>query len=162
MKRILFLAILTASLFSFTKKNESETVKVKCMVQLINYTGEGAYIAVSVLDENERYLKTLRMLGDDQEWFPDLEQWFSFFKSENEPSVDAITSATIAGGERSIFALEIDQSLLDSGNQLRFETAVEDQKYHETDLQIPLTSENIKTNFEGEGYIRYVRMISNK
>ncbi|MEM9822242.1 MAG: DUF2271 domain-containing protein [Bacteroidota bacterium] len=144
------------------KQTEEATTKYKCMVQLVNYTGEGAYIMVSLLDNNGKYLKTLQVLGDDEEWYPDLPKWWKFHRDNDKPKIDAITGATIAGGERSIFVLEIEDALLDSGNQLRFETAVEDQDYHEKDLQIPLTTKNVKGKFEGSGYIRYVRMIPNR
>lgn len=158
----LFLGLVFLSVLSFAKPFQSSaTTKVKCMVQLTNYSGEGAYIVVSVLDPNGKYLKTLQILGDDYEWYPDLTSWWHYFESINKPNIDAITGATIAGGERSIFVIEIEDSLINSGNLLRFETAVEDQKYHENDLQIPLTSENTKGSFNGTGYIRYVRMIPN-
>lgn len=165
MKKILFkillLGLMPILTFSFTTAFRSNPqYKVKCMVQLANYTGEGAYIVVSVLDTDGNYLKTLRILGYDDEWYPDLASWWKYYEASDYPDIDAIAGATIAGGERSIFFLEIDASMIDVGNQLRFETAVEDQTYHETDLQIPLTSENIKGNFQGTGYIRYVRMIA--
>jgi len=165
MKKLLFktllMGLVLTAAFSFTKPFRANAFsKIKCMVQLANYTGEGAYIVVSVLDADGNYLKTLRVLGYDDEWYPDLASWWKYYESIGTPDIDAIAGATISGGERSIFFLEIDASLIDAGNQLRFETAVEDQTYHETDLQIPLTSENIKGNFQGTGYIRYVRMIA--
>ncbi len=162
MIKILCTVLALFSTFAFTKPFLSNaTSKIKCMVQLTNYSGEGAYIVVSVLDQDGKYLKTLQILGDDYEWYPDLTSWWHYFESISKPNIDAITGATIAGGERSIFILEIEESLINTGNQLRFETAVEDQKYHENDLQIPLTSENTKGSFNGTGYIRYARMIPN-
>lgn len=163
MKRLILFMLITASLVSFTNYIVTkDAVKVKCMVQLINYEGEGAYVAVSLLDAEGKYIKTLRMLGDDPEWYPDLSKWFSFFKSNNKPNIDAITGASIAGGERSIFSLEIAPEFIDAGYQLRFETAVENQMYHENDVVIPLKSENLKGSFDGNGYVRYVRLIASK
>ncbi len=160
--KALFMGLVLIGVLSFTKPFQyNATSKVKCMVQLTNYSGEGAYIVVSVLDPEGNYLKTLRILGDDYEWYPDLTSWWKYFESINKPNIDAITGATIAGGERSLFVLEIEESLMDTGNILRFETSVEDQKYHKNDLEIPLTSENTKGSFNGTGYIRYVRMIPN-
>lgn len=146
---------------SMVSKEKSTSTKYKCMVQLVNYTGEGAYIIVSLLNENGEYMKTLQVLGDDEEWYPDLRQWWVYYR-EDKVNIDGITGATIGGGERSVFVIEIEDELLDAGNQLRFETAVEDQKYHTQDLQIPLTTNNTKGKFEGNGYIRYVRMVPNK
>lgn len=141
---------------------KSASTKYKCMVQLTNYTGEGAYIIVSVLDGDNNYMKTLQVLGDDEEWYPDLPKWWRFYRNIQKPDIDGITGATIAGGERSIFVIEIEDDMINSGNQIRFETAVEDQQYHENDLQFQLTTTNVEGKFEGEGYIRYVRMIPQK
>lgn len=143
-------------------EKENAKTRYKCMVQLVNYTGEGAYVIVSLLDAEGNYIKTLQVLGDDDEWYPDLRQWWLYYRDAKQPQIDGITGATIAGGERSVFVLEIEDAMLDSGNQIRFETAVEDQEYHIEDLQFPLTTENVKGKFEGTGYIRYVRMIPNK
>ena len=149
-------------LSSFVLTKDAKTIKkFKCLVQLINYTGEGAYIVVSVLDKNGKYLSTLQVLGDDEEWYPDLPNWWDYHTANSKPDIDGITGATISGGERSIFVLDIDQSLLDAGNTLLFETAVEDQDYHDKDLAVPLNTNSLSGKFEGNGYIRYVRMIPN-
>ena len=156
------MGLILLGVLSFKQPFQSSgTTKVKCMIQLTNYSGEGAYIVVSVLDSTGNYLNTLQVLGDDYEWYPDLTAWWSYFQPLKKSGIDAISGATISGGERSIFILEIEESLIDSNHTLRFETAVEDQKYYESDLEIPLTSENTRGSFNGTGYIRYVRIIPN-
>ncbi|RZK67235.1 MAG: DUF2271 domain-containing protein, partial [Pedobacter sp.] len=47
------------------------------------------------------------------------------------------------------------------GYKLRFETAVEDNKYYVKDAEIPLTTEGLAAKTEGTGYIRYVRLSPN-
>ncbi|RED96579.1 DUF2271 domain-containing protein [Marinoscillum furvescens] len=142
-------------------KSDVGSSQYKCMIQLTNYSGEGAYIVVSVLNANKEYVETLRVLGDDEEWYPDLPTWWSFFEKAGQENVDAITGATIAGGERSIFILDIDDRYLDNGHFLRFETSVEHQNYVENDVLLPLKSSSISGKFEGSDYIRYVRLIPN-
>lgn len=137
----------------------STNAKYKCMVQLINYTGEGAYIIVSVLDEHDKYVETLRVFGDDKEWYPDLEAWYAFYEDKGE-NIDGITGATIAGGERSIIALEIDEKYFTGNNKIRFETAVEDQKYVMDDIKLSLDSDVLAGKHEGEGYIRYIKILA--
>ncbi|MEM6698744.1 MAG: DUF2271 domain-containing protein [Bacteroidota bacterium] len=155
------LGLFLLSSFIFLNQ-ESSSQQYKCMVQLKNYRGHGAYVIVSVLNKNKEYVKTLRVLGDDEEWYPDLPEWWSFRTKNDKPNIDGITGATIAGGERSVFVLEIDEALIGEGNSLRFETAVEDQDYHAADLEVPMTKESLSGTFEGSGYIRYVRMIASK
>ena len=63
---ILFLSLL---FLSGLGKYYSEDVLLKCKIEMIEYRGEGAYIAVSLMDENDKYLKTLYVLGEDKTWF---------------------------------------------------------------------------------------------
>lgn len=151
---------LILSAFTVKTNNNEPNSKYKCMVQLKNYEGEGAYVVVSVVDKDDNYLKTLHILGDDEKWYADLPKWWSFFE-KSEENIDAMTGATIAGGERSIFSFKIDEKFIGTGNKLRFETAVEHQDYYIKDLEVSLESKNLKNKFEGTGYIRYVRILPN-
>ncbi|WP_296325308.1 DUF2271 domain-containing protein [Winogradskyella sp.] len=140
------------------KSYDSETSTYKCMIQLTNYTGEGAYIVISLINPEGKYEKTLYVLGDDDEWYFDITEWWKF-QGKVRADIDAITGATISGGERSITAIRIDDDKIDSGYKIRFETAVEDQEYYTNDVEFELTSESVNGKFEGQGFIRYVRML---
>lgn len=156
---IILASIAFISLLSFNQPENS--TKYKCMVQMINYSGEGAYIVVSLINPKGEYEKTLFVQGDDDEWYHDLAEWWRFF-SKKEANIDAITGATVGGGERSINVIEIEDAKINAGYSIRFETAVEDKEYYAKDIQFSLTTDNIKKKHEGTGYIRYVRMIPNK
>lgn len=132
----------------------------KCMVQMTNYVGEGAYIVVSLIDPKGKYEKTLRVMGADKKWYPSLKSWHES-RSKKPANVDAVTGASVTGGDRSVTVLEIDNAKINAGYKLRFETAVEDKKYYEKDLEIPLTTEGLAAKSEGTGYIRYVRLAQN-
>ncbi len=134
--------------------------QMKCLVQLVNYEGEGAYIIVSVVDKDNNYLTTLRVLGDDPEWYHEITSWWDYY-GKKRYDLDGITGATIAGGERSVFQLSVDEQYLKEGNKLRFETSVEEKEYHEADVEIPLKPGMSNAKAEGSGYIRYVRLIAN-
>ena len=43
-------------------------VSLRCMIQMVNYDGEGAYIVVGLVDSEGKYLDTLYVLGDDEDW----------------------------------------------------------------------------------------------
>lgn len=134
--------------------------QMKCLVQLVNYEGEGAYIIVSVVDKDNNYLTTLRVLGDDPEWYHEITSWWDYY-GKKRYDLDGITGATIAGGERSVFQISVDEQYLQEGNKLRFETSVEEKDYHEADVEIPLKPDMANAQAEGSGYIRYVRLIAN-
>jgi hypothetical protein len=151
-----FLLLVITALLSFKKYSESSPYK--CMIQMKNYTGEGAYVVISLLNPKGEYEETLYVQGDDDEWYFDITEWWSFH-GKKRTDIDAITGATISGGQRTISVIRIADNKLEKGYKVRFETAVEDQKYHKDDVEFELTSENIKSKIEGKGFIRYIRMI---
>lgn len=153
----ILVALAFAVLAAFTSQNI--TSNYKCMIQLKNYTGEGAYVIVSILDSHEEYSETLYVQGEDKDWFNEISEWWKFY-GKYRPNLDAITGATVSGGERTINLIKIPTDKIDAGYYLRFETAVEDQEYYTTDLQLELTTENLTQQREGSGFIRYVKMIA--
>jgi len=148
--------LIVISVYGFTKQVTSD--KYKCMIQMTNYSGEGAYIVVSLLNPEGDYAETLYVHGDDDEWYFDLSDWWNYYgKIRND--IDAITGATISRGKRAITVLEIDSSKIDKGYKIRFESAVEDQEYYNKDVEFEFTSENLKKKIEGKGFIRYIRLM---
>ncbi|MEH0153510.1 DUF2271 domain-containing protein [Limibacter armeniacum] len=152
--------LLSIFLFSWMPIKTNTSTSYKCMVQLTNYKGEGAYMVISLIDQDGEYEKTLYVMGKDEEWYPDLTNWWHFFDN-NRTDIDGMSGATISGGERTVCVIELDSDKIDAGYKLRFETAVEDQKYFVDDVEVPLTAETVKGKFDGKGYIRYIRMIPN-
>jgi hypothetical protein len=153
---ILVLLVVTFLSLSFVNFNNS---KYKCMIQMSNYTGEGAYIVVSLLDKDGNYLKTLNVKGNDEDWYHDITNWWEKFYGKTRPNIDAITGETLKGGERAISILDIENNKINSGYKIRFETAVEDQEYYTDDVEFELTYESLMSKVNGKGFIRYIRMI---
>jgi len=139
--------------------NPPETINYKCMIQLTNYEGEGAYIVVSILDSQKKYVETLYVQGEDHEWYRDLEAWWTNLYGIRRPDLDAIVGATVSGGQRKMTVLKIPADKIDNGYILRFESAVEDKEYYMDDVEIDLTSGNLKSKIEGRGFIRYIRLL---
>lgn len=157
------LAIFVAVLFiTFTIPGtaHAQTTKYKCMLQMTNYMGEGAYIVISLINKDGAYEKTLYMLGPDKKWYNTLKEWDKVNKKK-PTNISAITGASVSGGDRSVVTIELDNAKINAGYKLRFESAVEDKEYHEKDLEIPLTTETLAAKSEGTGYIRYVRFSAN-
>ncbi|UKT65860.1 DUF2271 domain-containing protein [Pedobacter mucosus] len=161
MNSLLKISLLVTSL-AFVKPNlaAAQTAKYKCMIQMTNYMGEGAYIVISLIDAKGQYEKTLYVLGSDKKWYNSLKEWHKF-QSKQPANISAITGASVTGGDRSVSTIDIDKSKINAGYKLRFESAVEDQKYNVKDVEIPLTTETLAAKNEGTGFIRYVRFSSN-
>ena len=141
-------------------QNSEEYIELKCMVQMTNYQGEGAYVIISHLNEAKRYQQTLSICGDDPEWYHEIESWWNYFGRE-EREVDAITGATLSGGQRRVITLRIPSDQIKEGDILRFETAVENQSYHPSELDLNLADAQQGLKAEGKEYIRYVRLAQN-
>lgn len=157
-KYLLVLPALVLLAFGVAGFTTSQTKAVKCMIQMTNYSGEGAYIVVSLVNAEGEYVETLQVLGKDPEWYSEITAWWQFY-GKRRPNIDAISGETISGGERTVCILQIPADKIDTGYNLRFETSVEDVDYFKDDLQFPLTSANLKSKQEGKGFIRYVRML---
>lgn len=156
------LAITLTIGLSFTASAQKPGVtKYKCMVQMTNYVGEAAYVVVSLIDPKGAYEKTLYVMGSDKKWYTSIKEWHKFNSKKPTVNISAITGASVAGGDRSVTTFEIEDSKLNAGYKLRFETAVEDKEYHSKDLEIPLTTEGVSGKTEGTNYIRYVRFSAN-
>ena len=161
MKKIFNLfSLLFIFVLSISSVNINEELNYKCMIQMKNYSGEGAYIIISLIDEDGNYKQTLNVLGDDPEWYHEITSWWKFY-GKKRTNIDGITGETISGGERSINIISIDKSMIGSNYKLRFETAVEDKNYFEKDIEIPLSEINSGTKYSGNGFIRYVRILEN-
>lgn len=157
MKSIIKTALLSAFICLISFQATAQSSKYKCMLQMSNYVGEGAYVVVSLVNAKGDYEKTLYVMGDDKKWYNSLKEWHKF-QTKKPSNISAITGASVTGGDRSITTIEIDNAKINSGYKLRFESAVEDQKYHVSDVEIPLTTAGIAEKTEGKGYIRYVRL----
>ncbi|MEM9897074.1 MAG: DUF2271 domain-containing protein [Bacteroidota bacterium] len=138
---------------------DRDTVSYRCLIQLTNYGGEGAYVITSLGKPDSDYEKTLYVGGDDADWYPDLLEWFGFYEKADE-EIDGITGASIQSGGRKVALLEIDAAKLNAGYKLRFESSVEDGLYHSKDIELDLGDNMVGKTIEGSGYIRYVRIIT--
>ena len=136
-------------------QTQAQTSKYKCMVQMIAYTGEEAYIVVSLMNPKGDYEKTVYMMGDEKKWYNGFKEWFKFFNKNKK--IDGKTSASVGGGDRALITIDIDDAVVNKGYKLRFESSVEAQKYHMADVEIPLTTEALAGKADGKGYIKYIR-----
>jgi hypothetical protein len=152
-KFILLLFLVTL----FSSHSFAQSSKFKCMIQMNSYEGEGAYIIISLINPKGAYEKTLSVLGPDKQWYNTLKEWHKF-QTKSNVKLSAITGASVGGGDRAMRTIEIDDTKLNKGYKLRFESAVEEQKYHITDVEIPLTTEALAERTSGKGYIKFVKL----
>ena len=104
----IFKIALTGTLICFLSfQAAAQTSKYKCMLQMSNYMGEGAYIVVSIVNAKGDYDKTLYVMGDNKKWYKTLKEWHKFY-SKKPTDISAKTGASVTGGDRSITTIEIE------------------------------------------------------
>lgn len=144
-------------IFIFGTSVYGQSDKYKCMLQMKNYSGEGAYITAYIVNAQGKFIKTLNVMGDDKKWYKNLKQWYLAQKKTNE-KLDAITGASVSGGKRNVFTIQLDQSLINKGYKIRFESAVEHGNHIPIEVDIPLETATIESKVDGKGYIRFVKL----
>lgn len=156
MKNIFKILLVAITFVGFASQATAQS-KYKCMLQMSNYNGLEAYVVVSLINPSGQYEKTLYMMGPDKQWYNGFKEWNKVLGKKKE-NLSAITGASVASGDRSMAVFHIDESKMNKGYKLRFESAVEDKNYYAVDVEIPLTTEGITQKVEGKGYIRYVKL----
>ena len=157
MNKIIKLVLVGLFGLLFIPQAIAQQSKYKCMLQMTNYEGLEAYVVVSLIDPKGNYEKTLYVMGPDKQWYNGFKEWNKTLAKKKE-NLNGITGASIAAGDRSITTFSIDESKLNKGYKLRFESAVEDNKYYVGDVEIALTTADITKKKEGKGFIRYVKL----
>ena len=159
MKKLIVLLSIASLFFLFCSYIiDVNTNKYKCLIQMKNYSGEGAYIVISVINPEGNYDETIYVQGDDPEWYYEITSWWKFY-GKKRSNIDAISGETLAGGERSMKVISIDKTKFNAGYKLRFESAVESDDYFEKDIEFELVESNFQTKHSGKGFIRYIRFI---
>ena len=159
MKKTIYILLVFFAIFMLSSFNNFDTKNYKCLMQMSNYNGEGAYVVVSLISPDGKYENTIYIQGDDDKWYYEISSWWSYY-GKNKYNVDGISGSTVSAGERSLNVFKIDESKIGSGYKLRFETAVEDENYFEKDIEFELNEANLLKKHSGNGFIRYVRFIS--
>ncbi len=155
--KVCLLSIIIISICSFDNLNKK--TNYKCLIQMTNYNGEGAYVVISIINPEGSYEKTLYIQGNDNKWFFEITSWWAYY-GKSKYNIDGISGSTVSPGDRSVNILNIEESKIGKGYKLRFESAVEDENYFEKDIEFELTASNLLIKHNGNGFIRYVRFIS--
>ena len=152
-------------LISLSLSPKKESISVKCMIEMKDYSGEGAYINISIVNK-ENYLKTIYVLGNDKAWFSEMKSFWKYIRDNKlyldkdfYPIIDGISGATISGSQKRVIVLALPKSLINKNYSLRFETAIEDIGYFENDVNFILDKEGLERSYEGQGFIKNLKFI---
>ncbi|NWN90575.1 DUF2271 domain-containing protein [Marinobacter adhaerens] len=150
MKKILF-ALGLATVMALPAYAQAREVTFN--TQLKSYGGDGAYLALYLTDANGTYQGTLWIAGEKNKYYKHLRDW-ARGSGLNRAEYDGLTGASVTSGRALKVTLELDDALIDSGYQVRVDTAVEDMRDNRSDVVVPLTTEGSGKTVSGRGYVQ--------
>lgn len=153
MKKILFALGLAIALAVPTVAQARE---VTFTTELLDYGGDGAYLALYLTDAAGKYQGTLWVAGKKTKYYKHLSGWARGSRL-NPAEYDGLTGASITSGRTLKITLDLDDALVDTGYEIRVDTAVEDMRDNRADIALPLTSEGAGKPVAGRGYVRSFR-----
>jgi hypothetical protein len=152
MKKILF-ALGLAAVMAVPGYAHAQAREVTFSTQLSNYGGDGAYLALYLTDADGQYQETLWISGEKSKYYKHLRDW-ARGSGLNQAEYDGLTGASVTSGRTLNVTLELEDALIDSGYQVRVDTAVEDMRDNRSDVVAPLTTEGSGKSVSGRGYVQ--------
>jgi|SRR5690606_32315267 len=120
---------------------------------LNNYGGDGAYVALYLTDAQGQYQRTLWVAGKKPKYYTHLRDWARGSGLRQE-EYDGMTGASITSGRTLQVTIDLADALIDSGHQVRVDTAVEDMRDNRSEVVAPLTTEGAGKPVAGKGYVK--------
>lgn len=127
--------------------------EVTFTTQLSDYRGDGAYLAIYLTDSKGAYQGTVWIAGQDSDYYKHLRGWARGSRMDRA-EYDGLTGASITSGRTLKMTLNLDDSLIDSGHQVRVDTSVEDMRDNRADVVTPLTTDGAGKTVSGRGYVK--------
>lgn len=153
MKKLLFALGLAAAL---AMPALAQAREVTFTTELLNYGGDGAYLAIYVTDAAGKYQGTLWVAGKKSKYYKHLTGWAR--GSGLQPAeYDGLVGASVTAGRTLKLTLDLDDALIDTGYQVHVDSAVEDMRDHRAEISLPLTTEGSGKSATGRGYVRAFR-----
>ena len=136
-----------------TLPNLAQARPVTLTTQLKNYGGDGAYLAIYVTDTSGLYKKTLWGSGKKSKYYKHLRDW-ARGSGLKAAEFDGVSGASVGSGKTLKVTVELADVLIDSGHEIRIDSAVEDGRDNAADVRVPLTTQGAGKPAAGRGYVQ--------
>ena len=121
-------------------------------VEMQNYSGRAAYLAIYVTKPDGSYDSTLWVAGTKQRYLGDLTGWVRALQTASSFSLDGITGASVGSGQTLTIHPYLTAAMIDAGYQVHVESAVEHGGEYPDDAVATITSQG--QTVSGNGYVR--------
>ena len=126
--------------------------EVTLTTQLKDYGGNDAYLAIYVTDANGQYQKTLWVAGKKAKYYRHLTDW-ARGSGMNPSEFDGVSGASVGSGRPLKVSVELADTLIDAGYQIRIDSAVENKREGRADVSVPLTAKGSGKPATGSTYV---------
>ena len=132
---------------------QADAREVTLTTELKNYSGDGAYLAIYLTNAQGQYQNTLWVAGQKSKYYKHLSGW-ARGSGLRSSEYDGLSGASVTSGKTLTVTLDLADTYIDSGFQLRVDSAVEDMRDNRDDVVVPLTSEGAGKPNSGRGYVK--------
>lgn len=116
------------------------------------YRGDGAYLAIYLTNAQGKYQQTLWVAGKKAKYYKHLRDW-ARGSGLRKAEFDGLTGASVGSGKTLTVSVDIADSLIDAGYEIRIDSAVEDKLENRAEVKVPLTTNGVGKPSSGSGYI---------
>jgi hypothetical protein len=148
-----FMSTALAATAAFVAPTLAEARQVTFETTLKAYGGNGAYVALYLVDASGKYKGTLWMAGEKTKFYRHLSDW-SRASGGRLSEVDGITGASVGSGKTLKISLDIADALIDAGYKVKVDTSVEDGADNPSEVVAPLAASASGKPVAGAGYVK--------
>lgn len=150
MKKLIF-SLAVATLVAMPLLSQAREVTFTTVMK--NYSGEGAYVALYLVDANGNYQQTLWLAGEKTKYYKHLSGW-ALGSKLRAAEYDGRTGASVLSSKTLNVTVDIADAMIDAGYEVRVDTAVEDQRDNRSDATAKLTTDGVGKTVAGRGYVQ--------
>ena len=125
---------------------------VTLTVNMAQYGGPGAYLAIYVTDSSGAYAGSLWMAGGKSKYYKHLSDWAQFTGGD-VAQVEGITGASVGSGQKLELSMDLADALFDAGYTLHIDAAAEEMRDSPNEVSVPLTAAGAGQAVSGRRYI---------
>ncbi|AGI24169.1 hypothetical protein H681_11495 [Pseudomonas sp. ATCC 13867] len=134
----------------------AEARELTLSTTLDEYRGDKAYLAIYLTDADGQYQRTLWVAGRKAKYYKHLADW-ARGSGLRTAELDGLSGASVGSGDTLEVSVEVADSLIDAGYQIRIDSAVEDKRSNRAEVQVPLTRDGAGKDNAGSGYVSAFR-----
>ncbi len=126
---------------------------VSLAVQLKNYGGDGAYLAVYLTDAKGAYAGTLWVAGGKAKYYKHLSDW-NRLSAGDAKRLTGVTGASVGAGRTLKVTADLADALIDAGYEIHIDAAAEDMRDSPSEVRVPLSANQAGKPQAGRQYIQ--------